>query len=99
MLLAGENCDVTSSRGVYLVKTNSEYPFAMGRPQDDARARLWSDDELKIQRNALNIVREKIEHGEFMTHFDGDQEFYEKFLEKLAVVNHRNPKVVSINGA
>jgi hypothetical protein len=95
MLLAGEKCDVTA-RGVYLVKTNSEFPFAMGRPKA-ARERRWSDDELKIQVEALEAIREKMERGRFMrSHDEADEEGYEKLLEKFAGINHRSPKVLSI---
>lgn len=95
MLLAGENCDVTT-RGMYLVKTNSEFPFARGRADDGARSRRWDDDELKIQLEALKTAREGMENGNFPQYLDEAE--YTSVLEKLDDLNHRSPKVLTING-
>lgn len=61
MVLAGEDCEVTS-RGLYLVKTHSKFPFAMGPVDDesysgDARATGSSDDDVKVQE-AFKMARE-----------------------------------------
>lgn len=98
MLLAGENCDVTA-HGMYLVKTNSEFPFARGR-DDDARTGRWSDDELQIQLEALKNIQEGMENGNFpQESYYTDNESYAGILAKLAGLNHRSPKVLSINGS
>lgn len=65
MVLAGEDCKLTT-HGTYLVKTHSNFPFAMGRVDehnslDDARVTKWSDDELKVQFEALKMSREYFE--------------------------------------
>jgi Lipase len=98
MLLAGENCAVTT-RGMYLVKTNSEFPFAMGRADNDARRSRWSDDELKVQLEVMKIVREEMEDGKFPqdSEYAGSKVFA-RILEKLEGLDHRSPKVLSING-
>ena len=79
MFLAGENCDITT-RGMFLVKTNSKFPFAMGHPGDDARAQRWSDDELKIHLEALKFVEEKSEHEKYVQDYfdEGDAEGFTK---------------------
>lgn len=64
MKLAGEDCK-TTTRGLFLVKTNSEFPFAMDRfdgedELDGARVTAWNEDELKIKLKALNIAPENI---------------------------------------
>jgi pancreatic lipase-related protein 2 len=97
MLLAGANCEVTS-RGMYLVKTNSDSPFAIGRANNDLTSRRWRNDALKFQLKALKMVKEQIENGNFREGFDDNEDDgYASVLEKLEGSNYRSPKVLSIN--
>lgn len=95
MLLAGENCKVTAS-GMFVVRTNSKFPFARGRADDDARERQLSDDKLRILPEVLEILVQELENGNF-SQDSADIEGFASVLEKLAGLNHRSPKVLTIN--
>lgn len=54
MTLAGDGCELTA-QGMFLVKTNSEAPFAKGRREiaaNDASPRNTNDDELPTTRES-----------------------------------------------
>lgn len=94
MLLAGEDCSVNSS-GMFLVKTKSDFPYAMGPVAEEAtRERKLGDDKLILNEEELKLVRkELLEGGNFFDH-DETNTFYLKLLQKL---QQKRPKVLSIN--
>lgn len=87
MALAGENC-LTTTRGMFLVKTNAEEPYAIGRAGDnDARA---IDDDLKAVQNFLdeNYARD---------FSDADNSLQLNTTENLLNHNQFTPEVILVS--
>lgn len=96
--LAGDGCKSTS-RGMFLVKTNSEFPFAMGRGSREAAKRRRSDEELNTQLKVLARVGEDLKSGKFpQDPNDIDNSSYINLMEKLSHHNQFRPEVFLING-
>lgn len=88
MALAGEDC-LTTTRGMFLVRTNAEEPYATGRSSDnDAKA---SNDDLKAVQNFRdgNFVRDSS---------DADISLQPNIQENLLNHNQFTPEVILING-
>lgn len=63
LIQAGEDCKL-SSRGLFLVTTNSESPFAKGRFRDnigDPRLQTMNDDESKSQLKRVGKYLDKLQ--------------------------------------
>lgn len=53
-ILAGEHCDEVT-QGLFLIRTNSQYPYARGRDENEIRAS--SIDESEFEMIARNLER------------------------------------------
>lgn len=85
--LAGEDCD-SDSRGLFLVKTNSIFPYAKGKSNEDFRATR------RLEVHDMLVINEGLKSGKFREETKYvDNTTYLMFLEKL----HRlEPKVLSM---
>lgn len=88
MALAGEHC-LTTTRGMFLVKTHAEEPYATGRSSDNkAKA---SNDDLKALRNSRDE-----NHARDLNDADNSLQF--NTPENLLNHNQFTPEVILING-
>lgn len=87
MTIAGENCSDTS-RGMFFVKTNTKFPFAKGRKNDDEHSDATRDRRENIERKSLEKVYQA--HLKDML---GDS----KDFEDILYFNRFSPKVTLVN--
>ena len=91
MMEAGENCKNTT-RGMFLVKTNSKYPFAKGRNNDDygndVRTKRFNDHS-KALRDYLRNYSSDFESDSKNTYkFFSKDDFHKKrLLPRVTLVN------------
>ncbi|CRL03999.1 CLUMA_CG017117, isoform A, partial [Clunio marinus] len=95
--IAGNDCD-SKLRGVFLVKTNSESPYAIGRESlssIDTRAKRRNDDMLSQELEAFNA---DLESGKFHDLRNSDKLKYLSLMKSLKQLGEVvQPKVFSIS--
>jgi hypothetical protein len=98
LVLAGDKVD-SAMRGMFLVKTNSKSPFALGQIDDGSMARSLRSDESNIQQDVMQMLRNGFETGKISEDLnDIDNSIILNFIKILLQRNQQaSPKVLTIN--
>lgn len=91
MTVAGENCESTS-RGMFLVNTNSKYPFAKGRADvtsDDQRAKrgnsVFKSHKKGLWKHLMKISSDFKGVGDTSAHNE-TEEILRRFIPKVMLI-------------